>query len=240
MSTVRSGFSWYGQKVGVLVFGGVAPRIEGDPGHAGSFQYPVRYATVEGKFLDLVEGSDRIKQNLIQAIEQLKEEGVEAVVGDCGLMSLYQHQLGSITQLPIAASSLSLIPLVWNFIGRKGSIGIITGHSELLKDTHLEHSGRSSEMHLSIQGMEDEPHFTEIVINGGTDLDPFAMEKDVISAVNKLIDKTENLRAIILECSNLATFSRSAYESSRLPVFDIMAAANLIAYSVDPPCYLRR
>ena len=52
---IPSGYSFYGQEVGVLVFRGKSPRIPGDAGHAGSFGYPVRYQIVDCGFMDLVK-----------------------------------------------------------------------------------------------------------------------------------------------------------------------------------------
>jgi hypothetical protein len=51
--------------------------------------------------------------------------------------------------------------------------------------------------------MEDESHFKEIVIEGGTDLDQYKMESDVLNAVEKLLEKSGDISAILLECSNL-------------------------------------
>ena len=91
---IPSGHSFYGQEVGVLVFRGKSPRIPGDAGHAASFGYPVRYQIVDCGFMDLVEGSGETLAKLRQACKQLREEGIRGVVADCGLVSLYQRELG--------------------------------------------------------------------------------------------------------------------------------------------------
>lgn len=78
----------------MLVFRGKSPRIPGDAGHAGSFGYPVRYQIVDCGFMDLVEGSGKTMEKLRQACKQLREEGIRGVVADCGLVSLYQRELG--------------------------------------------------------------------------------------------------------------------------------------------------
>jgi len=234
---IRDGFPWYGQKIGVLVFSGTSPRIPGDPGHAHTFSYPVCYGVVEGTFADLIDGSEQIKQHLIDTVTALKAAGVEGIVGDCGLMSLYQDELGSLCGLPVITSSLSLIPFIWNMLGREGPIGVITGHSQLLKQTHLTHSGWTDDIKLVIQGMEKESHFAEIVINGGKHLDPIRMQQDLLSATKKLLEQNSTIRAIILECSNLSSYSKTVYEMTKLPVFDIIAVANLLSYALNPPDY---
>ena len=166
-----TGHPFYGQDVGVLVFSTVTPRAPGDAGNAASFSYPVRYEVVQGGFADLVEGGPAIKANLLAAGQNLVNAGIKAIVGDCDMMSLYQDCLGAELGIPFAGSSLCQIPMIWQLIGRSGSIGVITGHSGLLKEAHLRASGWTEDIRLSIQGMQDEAHFDEIVIRGGLALD---------------------------------------------------------------------
>lgn len=234
---IKTGYPFYGQAIGVLVFSTVTPRIPGDAGHASSFPFQVRYQIVKGGFADLIEGGEAIKKSLLVACLSLKQVGIRGILGDCGLMSLYQEYLGAETGLPFVGSALCQIPTIWQMIGGKGSIGILTGHSKLLSKQHLYASGWRENMKLSIQGLQDEPHFNEIVICGGLSLDVKRMQADVLHATHSLMDKTPDLRAIIIECSNLATYSRKIHEETGIPIFDTMSAANLLAYSVCPPEY---
>lgn len=234
---LETGQAFYGQKVGILVFSTKTPRIPGDAGHGGSFPYQVRYEIVEGGFADLITGSAGIKDAILKAGQNLTRLGIRAIIGDCGMMSLYQDCLGKELGVLFAGSSLCLIPTVWQLIGRHGTIGIITGHSKLLGRQHLKHSGWDEDMDISIQGMEDQKHFREIVIEGGLHLNREAMLKDVLEAGKKLREKTPGLRAVIFECSNLATYSSALAEELELPVFDTISAANLLEYGVHPPKY---
>lgn len=235
---IQTGYPFYGQSVGVLVFSTITPRVAGDAGNAASFQYPVRYEVVQGGFADLIEGGPQIKENLLAAGRRLTSLGIRAIVGDCGMMSLYQDCLGAELGVLFAGSSLCQIPTIWQLIGRQGEIGIITGHSELLGERHLRSSGWTNDIPLVIQGMQDEEHFLEIVIHGGLALDVDRMRGDVLSAGEKLRQKAKDLRAVIFECSNLATYSADLHELLGGPVFDTISAANLLAYGAAPPKYL--
>ncbi len=233
---IKSGYPFYGQHIGILVFSGVTPRIPGDAGHSATFPYPVRYAIVEGSYMALVREEKAVKASLLAAIQQLKGQGVCAVAGDCGLMSLYQQELASF-KLPVAASSLCQIPMLWQMVGQQGKIGVITGHSELLKPQHFTASGCVG-IPVAVQGMENESHFLEIVINGGLGLDPAAMERDVSHAAQLLMQNHPDVRVIVLECSNLATYSHAVNQATGLPVFDIVSAINFLEYGVNPPKYI--
>jgi len=235
---IQTGYPFYGQSVGILVFSTVTPRVAGDAGNAASFHYPVRYEVVQGGFADLIEGGPRIKGDILAAGRRLTSLGIRAIVGDCGMMSLYQDCLGAELGVLFAGSSLCQIPLIWQLIGRQGEIGVITGHSELLGERHLRASGWTDDIPLVIQGMQDEAHFSEIVIHGGLNIDVDRMRGDVLAAGEKLRQKAKNLRAVIFECSNLATYSADLRELLEVPVFDTISAANLLAYAADPPRYL--
>lgn len=234
---LKTGQPFYGQNVGILVFSSKTPRIPGDAGHGETFPYQVRYEIVEGGFAGLVTGSPEIKKAILRAGKRLTSLGIQAIVGDCGMMSLYQDCLGKELGVLFAGSSLCLIPTIWQLTGRDGSIGIITGHSGLLGENHLRNSGWNEAIRLSIQGMEEESHFRETVIEGGFHLDRELMLRDVLDAGRKLKARTRDLRAVILECSNLSTYSADLAEELEVPVFDTISAANLLEYSVHPPRY---
>lgn len=233
---IKGGHSFYGQDIGVLVFSQKSPRSLGDPGNAGTFDFQVHYEIVEGRFSDLIEGSEEIRQKLVKAVKSLREKGVKAVIGDCGLMSLYQQEMAAEGGLITISSSLVFVPLAWQLIGGKGSVGILTGHSELLKESHLRACGYDDSVRIKIKGMENEPHFSQVVIHGGMELDVDLMRRDVMSAVEKLVTGS-NVRALVIECSNLGTFSADVYERFGIPVFDVITGAKLLQYCVNPPRY---
>lgn len=233
---IEIGYPFYGQQVGILVFNSTTPRIPGDPGHAATFSFPVRYEIVDGSFMSLLEQDDKTRDNLLSAVRKLKAQGIRAVAGDCGLMSLYQRELAG-CGMPVAASSLCQIPLVWQLLGQAGRIGVITGHSAFLNPQHFSASGCDG-IPLAVQGMENEPHFSQVVIRNSAALNPAAMKQDVLHAAQLLLEKAPDVTAIVLECSNLATFSRAVAQATGLPVFDIVSVVNFMEYGINPPHYL--
>jgi hypothetical protein len=232
---VETGYPFYGQQIGILVFNGITPRIPGDAGHSATFPFPVRYEVVEGCFMSLTRDDKKTLESLLTAVQKLKSQGIRAIAGDCGLMSLYQRELAR-CGLPVAASSLCQIPMLWQLVGHSGRIGVITGHSELLKPAHFTASGCEG-IPVAIQGMENEPHFSQVIIHGSGSLDPESMQRDVIHATQKLLDKAPDTMAIVLECSNLATYSFAVAQYTGLLVFDIVSAVRFMEYGVKPPKY---
>ncbi|MGB9878405.1 MAG: hypothetical protein ACPLGZ_00330 [Candidatus Pelagibacter ubique] len=232
----KGGHSYYGQVLGILVFESTIPRIPGDPGNALTFNFPVCYEIIEGQFSDLVDGSEKVRENLIKAAKNLENKGVKAIIGDCGLMSIYQRDVSSNLNIPFVSSSLLLLPLIWLLHGEKGKIGIITGHSKYLQKKHLDACGAGN-IPVEIQGMEEKDEFCKVVLKGNDTLNFENMKNDVLKAVEELLKRKEGVHSILLECSNLCSFSKDIRERFRLPVYDIIAAIELIKYTIWPVNY---
>lgn len=237
MEKIQHGYPCYGQDIGILVFNGISPRVPGDPGHAATFSFPVCYEIVEGCFMGLARMEAKIRDNLIAGAKRLRDRGIRIIAGDCGLMGLYQKELGQLGGL-CTSSALCQIPFLWQLIGCQGMIGIITGHSELLTPECLTACGCGG-IPVAIRGMESEKHFHEIVIEGGTDLHPEQIEQETVHAAKLLLAEHPQIRAVILECSNLATYSHSVATVTGIPTFDIVSAIRFMEYGIHPPIYNR-
>lgn len=213
--------------IGVLMFESAGDRMIGDPGMPGTFPFPIRYGIVPGSYRDLIHGSPQTCKRLCTAAQKLEQEGVAAIAGDCGLMALYQSALAQSVTVPIVSSSLVLLPLAQCLIGKDRKIGIITGHSQLLSQRHL--LGANADLsRLVIQGMEEQPHFRQVVLEASCPQDYQLMARDVQNAVKLLLERDETISAVLLECSNLSTFAREISKHFQLPVLDVNLAIQML------------
>lgn len=236
---VKGGFSSYGQLIGILMFKGVSPRLPGDLGHAETLDVNVCYEILEDVcFMDLVQGSEKTKESLIAAAKRLESKGVKAITGDCGLLSLYQQEIASELKVPFVSSSLLLLPLIWNLQGKVGEIGIITGHTYLLKQEHLIKAGVTEDMKLCIAGMESEEEFKKVVLSGGDVLDSDNMEQGLINVCTKLIEQHPDIKSILLECTNLPTYSAKINKLFDIPVYDAVSLAKLVSLAINPHTFI--
>jgi len=188
--------------------------------------------------MDLVDGSNYAQDALISAAKRLESKGVKAITGDCGLLSRYQDIIASQLKIPFFSSSLILIPLIWTLQGKVGEIGLITGHTALLKKEHLEKAGITDDIKVSIIGMENEDEFKKVVMSGLPVLDTDKMELGLMNACKCLLDKHPDVRSIVLECTNLPTYSQNLSKAFNLPVYSIISLAKLISNAVKPPFFI--
>lgn len=226
---VFGGSTNYGQVAGILMLDSTIPRIPGDPGHAQTFDFPVRYGIVRDfPFEDLVEvRKDHIDQ-IIKAAIGLQTEGVNFVAADCGLFSPFQQDIADALSIPFIGSALNVIPLIAGFLPGYQKIGLITGDTRLLKSPHLEAAGADPDR-LVIRGMENSEEFKQVVINRGQKLDIEAMQAGVLTAAEDLYRSGETLGAVVLECTNLITFRSDIQQQFNVPVFDLVSLMEFFA-----------
>ena len=114
---IFGGTANYGQVAGILMLDSTIPRIPGDPGHAETFDFPVRYEVIRDfPFEDLVEIRRDNIDRVIKAAIDLQTEGVNFVAADCGLFSLFQQDIADALRIPFIGSALNLIPLIAGFL----------------------------------------------------------------------------------------------------------------------------
>lgn len=214
--------------IGILLFATAGDRLKGDPGYPGTFDFPVEYGIAEGSYRDLTDGSPDACVKLCEAAKRLEQLNVSAIAGDCGLMALCQRQLADTVKIPVISSSLLFIPMIRMMISQEQSIGILTGHSALLREHHLRAAGVMDQEGIVIHGMQEEPHFKEVVIEGTARQEYGRMKEDVLNGVEHLRKSCKSLGAIILECSNLAVFSREIVKETGTPVFDINTGIHMM------------
>lgn len=222
--------------IGVLMFATAGDRIVGDPGMPGTFSFPVVYEVVPGSYRDLIQGTPDICKQLCVAARHLEQKGVSGIVGDCGLMALYQKEIAQSVRIPVVSSSLMLLPIIQQMIGTEQKVGILTGHSKLLTARHLE-SASADLSRVVIQGMEDEPHFRQVVLEGTTKQEYHKMACDVQHAINRMLTNSKDIGAILFECSNLASFAWEIIQRYGMPVFDINLAIRFLYQAQSGICY---
>jgi hypothetical protein len=226
---VFGGTTNYGQVAGILMLDSAIPRIPGDPGHAATFSFAVRYGVVRNfPFEDLVDIQGRNIDRVIRTAIELQTEGVNFIAADCGLFSPFQGEIADALSIPFIGSSLNLIPLIAGFLPRHRKIGLVTGDTRLLKSGHLEAAGADARR-LVIRGLENSDEFQNVVIKRGLKLDPDAMRTGVLTAVDDLFRSGESIGAVVLECTNLITFRSDIQRQFNVPVFDLVSLIELFA-----------
>src|SRR5262245_63915526 len=102
---LHGGTNLGGFSVGILVLDTRFPRVPGDIGNAGTFDFPVLYRRVRGATSDrVVRHVDRdLLPLFIEGAQALEAEGVQAITTSCGFLARFQRDLAAAVKVPVFA-----------------------------------------------------------------------------------------------------------------------------------------
>ncbi len=220
----RKGQCWYGESIGILILDAQYPCVPGNVGNASTFDFPVRYKVVKEASIErLLTKRDRsLLQPFLEAALDLQNEGVKAITGACGFMALFQRELAEHLEVPVFLSSLIQIPFICRILPRGKRVGVISADSKALTAGHFEAVGVTGEMPVTVYGMEDQPEFSQAVLQERGTLNSDLIEQEIIGVAKRLTQDYPDTGAILLECSDLPPYAQSVQREVKLPVFDFI------------------
>jgi len=232
--------SFYGHSIGILVLDVAYPCVPGNVNNATTFEFPVRYKVVKnvtsGKLI-YRENSDLI-QPFIDAAKELQDEGVQAITGACGFMALFQKEVAAELDTPVFLSSLLQIPFIYQMLGMKKTIGVISADASVLTDDFFKSVGVLENTKLAIAGMEDKPEFVGSILKRKGSLDSEVIKEEALDVARELKQNNDDLGAILLECSDLPPYTHAIQEEVNLPVFDYVSMINYVYSAMVKRPYL--
>ncbi len=221
--------------IGIIMLDTQFPRIPGDIGNPETFAPPVLYQVVTGASPQrIVFGADTsMIQPFIEAGESLIRQGADIITTSCGFLALFHRELTQALDVPVFSSSLLQVPLARSVVGTEGRVGILTAHKHALTPKHLACVG-VDEKAVAIAGLENYQEFPEVFIQGKQTLNSDICGREMQAATVKLVEKNPDIRAIILECTNMPPYAAKVHTASGgLPVFDIVTLINYARSSLN-------
>ena len=236
---VEGGKQYYGEAIGIALFDGRRyPILPGDVANASTYDYPVRLKVIEGLF-DTPTPWDKNRavpadiQKIIDAVKSLEDDGVRAVVTACGFFSVVQEMLADAVNIPVFTSPLMMVPQIVRMIRSDRSVCIITASERLLVSDYLTAVGIAVDMPVHIVGMEASTEFYATHMGGTrTTLDVDLQRREIVEITRNAVIRYPDIGALLLECSQLPTFSADIQEAVNLPVFDYIGFIDMIYCSV--------
>ena len=216
-----------GQKpLGILMLETRFARIPGDIGNPASFAFPVVYEVVAGASASRVvrQRADGLVDDFIAAGRRLVDRGAVGLMTSCGFLALHQRALTAALPVPVATSSLILVPMLERLLPAETRVGVLTASADDLTTAHLAAVGVAAE--TPIGGLEHRGHLATVLFGGDQPLDPAQAEADLLNAADGLIARHQQIGAIVLECTNMGPYAPALDRHTGLPVFDIVGFAH--------------
>lgn len=235
MTIIKGGLNYYGIPIGVISLESYFPKPLGHIKYPASFDFPVMYKTVKGATIDrLIDMRDpALLQPFIEAAQELEREGVKAITASCGFLALHQREIANAVDIPVFASSLIQIPLVYQMMGRHRKVGVVVANSDALTEAHLSSVGAQG-IPIALSGMQHQPQFVDVILKGKhNDFDDEIFCQELFSVIEAMLLENPDVGAIVLECTDLSHFAVKVQQKFQLPVFDLTSLTRMVAATVD-------
>lgn len=227
-----------GEAIGILLLDTSVPFVPGDVANATTYDFPVRFAKVDGfSVARAIRKDPSIYDALHGTARELVDQGVRAVTGDCGFMALHQQRLAHDLQVPVFLSSLLQIPFILSILGQDSKVGVLTADGRSLDAALLAAVGVTDMDRLVIQGLEAQSNFYRFAIEETGTLDRDRVEAEVVEA-GQALARDPAVKALLLECSLLPPYAAALQAAVQMPVFDYITMINFVFSAVVKKSYV--
>lgn len=209
-------------QIGILMLESQFPRLLGDIGHPDTFSpsalvKTIADATPERVVHDKAKG---LIGRFIQGAQDLQAAGATLITTSCGFLVLHQSKLQQAVTVPVISSALQAVPFVAKALKPKGlRPAILTISKSSLSPAHLLAAGISEVYPISAP--EPNGIFCSSILENRTSMDEAEARSDVVSAASELVNKHDNIGAIILECTNMPPYAQTIAQLCEMPVLSL-------------------
>ena len=225
-----------GFAIGIIAVHLVYPKLPGNVANATTYPFPVLYKDVFFEIEELFNGSDAIKNQIIEAAKYLEEQGVRAIIGACGYFAHFQEDVREAVDVPVFMSSLCQLPLIKTGISYKKKILVFAASGDNLDEVILNKVG-TDKSRILVQDVGHMDSFAGIRY-GSNSFDNKKLTEDLTNLAKKIVDENPDIGAILLECSDLPPYAKAIQSVTGLPFFDFNTMIDLVYHSVVQRTYL--
>lgn len=217
-----------GIAIGIVTLDTWYPLLPGNVANATTYTFPVLHKTLHGITHAAVARSDpTVLEPLVVAGKELEKQGVRAIIGACGNFANYQKEAATALNVPVFLSSLLQIPIIKRGLKPNQKVGIIQMNASALTSRICNQCGIDDLSDIVIAGAGDLPECQNILNDTGQ-FNSFRLEKELVGVSKQLVSDNPDVGAILLGCSDIATYAWSIQNAVKLPVFDYTTLINWV------------
>jgi len=201
------------------------PPAKGDIDCPASYGYEVIFRMVPGLTFEMAQAGQmthKVEREFNKAVQDLEQQGVCGITGDCGFMMAFQTLAREAATVPVFLSSMVQCPLISVAFDKYDKILILTANSDTLKpqkEALLSHCGFDvDDERFLIRGCQDVPGFDAVAKGEAVDVEK--VTPGIVAMVKKIMREQPDIRAICLECTELPPYADALRAEFDISVFD--------------------
>jgi hypothetical protein len=214
--------------LGVLMLDTRFTRFVGDIGNLQSYGEPPLFEVVRGATVDKVVPAKAppLIDDFVAAGERLIARGADAITTGCGFLVLNQAELASRLSVPVATSSLLLIPSLLKLLPTGKRLGVLTFSANDLTPAHFAAAGAPAD--TPVEGVAPDGVFRRAIYGQPCDDSVEARGAEVVAAGRRLVERHPDIGAILFECTNFPPHRAAVEAALSLPVYDIFTLIGVL------------
>lgn len=216
-------FTMAGKKIGMITLDVVDRTLVGSSAKTmwPEFRYPVIFQKAEGVTFERLGQKDLgLRDSMLEAGRKLVEAGACALVGSCGFMGLFQQDFNREFKVPCLMSPLCQIPLAAMMLGEGDKIGVLAANSCSVDKEMFRLIGLDPAIPIHVKGLQDKPHFSEVIYKLGRVVDTDVMKNEFIECARELLAEEPAVKVIVCECTMIPVYREVLKKDVDCPIFD--------------------
>ncbi|AGS25321.1 Asp/Glu/hydantoin racemase protein [Rhizobium etli] len=186
-----------------------------------TFDFPLITETVEGAWVDrVIPGDPSLEPAYIAAARRLVARGAVAICGDCGFTIRYQAAVSASVNVPVAMSSLLLIPTLLRQLPAAGKLAVLSADSTHCDDSLLGISDPAERARVVVGGIEGGIMWQNEMSRPTRSTSVSEIESDVAACVSKLRHANPDIAALLFECTMFPVATPAIRRMTGLPIYD--------------------
>lgn len=207
--------------------------LPGSMMNPATFDFPVILETVSGAWVEnVVCGDPTLESAYIAAARRLVERGAVAISSDCGFSIRHQPAVAASVNVPVAMSSLLLLPALLRQLPPPAKLAVLTYDSTHCGEDLLGVDDLAERARIVIGGIEGGKYWRDGMKRPLPPTDVVAVQTDVDACVARLRAAHPEIGAILFECTAFPLTAPSIRRITKLPIYDITSLCRLIIASI--------
>jgi Asp/Glu/hydantoin racemase len=194
-----------------------------------TFEFPITSLTVPGAWVkNILDGDPALSDAYISCAQQLERDGAAAIISNCGFTARFQREVAASVSVPVALSSLLMVPLMSSTLPMGRKVGIVTYDADKLAEHHFIDAGWSSrDIPVAVIGIEGSETWRRLA-DPIPAVTPELIVRDVMAAVTILLEADPLVDALVLECAAFPPAAARVRLETGLPVADYVTLARTL------------
>ncbi|MBB4233138.1 hypothetical protein GGD56_007041 [Rhizobium mongolense] len=191
---------------------------------------------VEGAFVDvIIQGDPSLEDACLEAARRLVDRGADVICADCGFLIRHQAAVSAAVNVPVALSSLLLVPTLLRQLPTAQKLAVITADSRHCTEDMLGIDKLDERSRVVIGGIENGEYVRNQLVRPSVRVSVDQIEREVASCVQQLRDKHPDIAILLFECTGFPVVAAAMRRTTGLPIYDVTDLCRMTLASVTVP-----